>query len=98
MLIWGTRWSTTTPGQLPYNCSHCRKTTMYSAIVRKGKFTLFFIPLFPIGKQYQIACNLCGLRLKAVDNLRTQLEVWEKTGRFPEAQMVSASGGKQLGL
>jgi hypothetical protein len=50
MLIWGTRWSTTTPGQLPYNCSHCRKTTMYSAIVRKGKFTLFFIPLFPIGK------------------------------------------------
>jgi hypothetical protein len=65
---------------------------MHTAIVRKGRFTLFFIPLFPIGKRYQIVCNLCGLRLKAVDNLRAQLEVWEKTGRFPDAQTVGVLG------
>jgi transcription elongation factor Elf1 len=91
MLIWGTRWSAITLGQLAYTCSRCGKTTVHSAIIRKGKFTLFFIPIFPIGKQYLIACNLCGLRLKAVDNLRTQLEQWKQTGKFPEAQQVSAS-------
>jgi len=90
MLIWGIRWFTTTLGQLSYSCSHCQKTTVYSAIIRRGKFTLFFIPIFPIGRQYLIVCNLCGLRLKAVDNLRAQLEAWEKTGKFPEAQRVGA--------
>jgi transcription elongation factor Elf1 len=91
MLIWGIRWFATTLGQLSYNCSHCGKTTVHSAIIRTGKFTLFFIPLFPIGKQYLIACNLCGLRLKAVDNLRAQLEVWGKTGKFPATQGATIS-------
>ena len=92
MLIWGIRWFTTTLGQLLYPCSQCGKKTVHTAIVRKGRFTLFFIPIFPIGKQYQILCNLCGLRLKAVDNLRAQLEVWEKTGRLPDAQTVGVLG------
>ena len=91
MLIWGIRWIAITLGQLSYSCSHCQKTTVHSAIIRKGRFTLFFIPIFPIGKQYLIVCNLCGLRLKAVGNLQAQLEVWEKTGKFPEPQKVGAS-------
>lgn len=91
MLIWGIRWIAITLGQLSYRCSHCQKTTVHSAIIRKGKFTLFFIPIFPIGKQYFIACNLCGLRLKAIGNLQGQLEVWEKTGKFRETQKVDAS-------
>jgi hypothetical protein len=91
MLIWGIRWFTTVLGQLLYACTHCQKSTMHTATVRKGRFTLFFIPIFPIGKQYLITCNLCGLRLKAVDNLRAQLETWEKTGRLPEPQSVSVA-------
>jgi DNA-directed RNA polymerase subunit RPC12/RpoP len=90
MLIWGTRWSSVTLGQLSYACSQCGKTTVHTAAVRKGKFTLFFIPLFPISKQYVISCNLCGLRLKAVDNLRTQLEGLEQTGKLPGAQHTEA--------
>ena len=90
MLIWGIRWFTTTLGQLLYPCSQCGKKTVHSAVVQKGWFTLFFIPLIPIGKKYVIVCNLCGLRLKAVDNLRNQLETWEKTGRFPDPQTVGA--------
>jgi hypothetical protein len=95
MLIWGTRWSAFTLGQLSYACSHCRKTTIHSAIARKGKFTLFFMPLFPISKQYLISCNLCGLRLKAVNDLRSQLEQLEQTGHLPNAQGTapSKSGG-----
>jgi hypothetical protein len=88
MLIWGIRWIAITLGQLSFPCSHCGKTTVHSAIVRKGKFTLFFIPLFPIGKKYLIACNLCGLRRRAAGNLGAQLQVWERTGTFPAQQTV----------
>jgi zinc-ribbon family len=90
MLIWGTRWSTVTLGQLSYLCSQCGKTTVHSAVIRKGKFTLFFIPIFPIRKQYLISCNLCGLRLKAVDDLRAQLVGLEQTGKLPGAQQTEA--------
>ena len=90
MIIWGIRWFAKTLGQLLYGCSNCGKKTVHSAVVQKGWFTLFFIPLIPIGKKYVIVCNLCGLRLKAVDNLRNQLETWEKTGRFPDPQTVGA--------
>ena len=83
MIIWGIRWTAVILGQLLYACSHCQKQTMHSAIVRKGKFTLFFIPIFPVGRQYMISCNLCGLRLRAVGNLEAQLQQWEKTGQFP---------------
>ena len=92
MIIWGIRWFATTLGQLLYSCSNCGKKTAHTAVVQKGWFTLFFIPLIPIGKKYVIVCNLCGLRLKAVDNLRNQLEIWGKTGRFPDAQTVGAQG------
>jgi DNA-directed RNA polymerase subunit RPC12/RpoP len=92
MIIWGIRWFATTLGQLLYSCSNCGKKTVHTAAVQKGWFTLFFIPLIPIGKKYVIVCNLCGLRLKAVDNLKAQLEIWAKTGRFPDAQTVGAQG------
>jgi len=91
MLIWGTRWSSTPLGQISYNCSQCGKQTVHTAYIRKGKFTLFFIPIFPISKQYLIACNLCGLRLKAVDNLLAQLENLEKTGNLSGTKEMAGS-------
>jgi hypothetical protein len=90
MLIFGTRWTLVVLGQLLYSCSHCQKQTMHSALVNKGKFTLFFIPLFPIGKKYLISCNLCGLRNRAVGTLYLQLQQWEKTGQFPPPEAVGA--------
>jgi len=90
MLIFGTRWTAVMLGQLLYVCSHCQKETMHSAIVRKGMFTLFFIPLIPIGRQYLITCNLCGLRLRAVGNLLAQLQQWEKTGQLPSVESLAA--------
>lgn len=90
MLIWGIRWTTVILGQLLYACSHCQKQTMHSAIVRKGKFTLFFIPIFPVGRKYLIACDLCRLRLRAVGNLLAQLQQWDKTGQFPSAEPRAA--------
>lgn len=81
--IWGIRWKTVPLGQLAYNCSHCGRSTVHTAVVENGKFTLFFIPLIPIGKKYTIVCNSCGLRLKAVAKLQEQLKELERTGQLP---------------
>jgi hypothetical protein len=63
---------------------------MHSAIVSKGKFTLFWIPIFPIGRKYLVQCNVCGLRRNAVANLYLQLQQWDKTGQFPSAESIVA--------
>jgi len=84
--IWGSRRTTKPLGQIEYSCSKCRKTAVHTANVVTGKFTFFFVPIFTLRKQYLIVCNLCGLRLKAVDNLLAQLQAWEKTGRLPPAK------------
>jgi hypothetical protein len=62
---------------------------MHSAMVNKGKFTLFFIPIFPIGRKDLIACNVCGLRRQAVGTLFLQLQQWEKTGDFPSPEAIA---------
>jgi zinc-ribbon family len=73
MLIWGTRWVTVVLGQFIRQCSNCPGSAQ-SGVVRKGKFTLFFIPIFPIGKDYLLVCNVCGLRLRAVGSLLEELK------------------------
>jgi len=65
MLIWGFRWKTLSLGQIAYICSQCSRSTVHTAIVERGRLTILFIPLIPIGSGYRIVCNLCGLRLRA---------------------------------
>lgn len=37
-------------------------------------FTLFFIPVIPLGGSHLIRCNLCGLTLKCSPELKAQIE------------------------
>jgi len=80
MLIWGIRWKIVPLGQLKYNCSHCGEPTFHTALAEKGKVTIFFIPLIPIGVKYMMVCNFCGMRLKAIGDLKEQLKGLERTG------------------
>lgn len=69
MIIWGYRTRNNVMGQLPYVCRQCGRNG-YHAVVRTSRyFTLFFIPIFPIGKSTTARCNLCGFQEK-VDNAR----------------------------
>jgi hypothetical protein len=47
---------------------------MFTAIVSKRWFTLFFIPVIPLGSIHLIRCNLCGLTLKCSPELKAQIE------------------------
>ena len=69
----GTRRRARPLGQMERPCSKCARNTMHSAFESKLWFTLFFIPVIPLGTSYAIRCNLCGLALKASPELKEQL-------------------------
>jgi len=99
MLIWGIRWRSIFLGQLTFTCSHCARVLIHTAFVEKGMFTLFFIPIFPVGKNYMIVCNLCGLKRRAGGDLRLQFKQWNQTGQFPtpesvQPQMIRSRGSR----
>lgn len=69
MIIYGYRSRNKVMGQLPYVCPQCKRNG-YHAVVRTSRyFTLFWIPIIPIGKSTTARCNLCGYQEK-VDNKR----------------------------
>lgn len=84
MLIFGIRTKSKPVGHVLYHCSHCHANRVHTALSISKYFTLFFIAILPLGREYQIACNLCGLRLKAVALLEQQLRQMDLTGALPE--------------
>jgi len=44
-----------------------------SAIETQRWFTVFFVPVIPIGSSYAIRCNLCGLTVKGSAEVKKQL-------------------------
>jgi hypothetical protein len=48
-------------GQMPTTCDRCARETVHSLEQRRTWFTLFFLPIFPLGGQHEVRrCNLCG--------------------------------------
>ena len=74
IIFFGQRWTSTPFGQIELACPRCGKQTVHSAQYVSGKFTLFFVPVLPLHSQYQVICNLCGYKRKALGMLRAQLE------------------------
>jgi hypothetical protein len=60
-------------GQLERSCSKCARPTIHTAIEAQKWFTLFFVPVIPLGSSFITRCNLCGLALKSSPELKTQL-------------------------
>ncbi len=67
MIIYGYRTSNQVMGQLPQVCSYCRRTGLHTVVRSKRMFTLFWIPIFPIGKKTTMHCTLCGYQMQ-IDN------------------------------
>lgn len=84
-ILIGTRWKGAPIGQFSYPCTKCGKSVVHTAAIQRGKLTLFFIPLIPIGKKYLLICNLCGLRRNPVGNLLAQMQQLEQSGQLAPA-------------
>ena len=47
--LFGVRTKSKPINQIQYPCSNCKRTTVFTAIESKRWFTLFFIPVIPLG-------------------------------------------------
>lgn len=60
MIIWGFRVTQALLATLNYVCDNCRQPAAHQLVKRVRKFTLFFIPLFPVSTKYVDTCTYCG--------------------------------------
>ena len=60
MLIFGLSVSEDVLSTLIYACETCGNSAAHHLIKRTRKFSLFFIPLFPVGTNYFDSCTACG--------------------------------------
>lgn len=88
MIIWGLRNRGNALGQIQLTCPNCHRAAMTSLAQTRRWFTLFFIPLFPIGAKQSIAvCGLCGFRYQ-VDNAQAESLVAQATpGTLPPSRV-----------
>ncbi|MEJ7635008.1 zinc ribbon domain-containing protein [Aeromicrobium sp.] len=60
MIIFGFRSSVIQIAMMTYLCSRCGNPAAHALRKVVRKFTLFFIPLFPVSTKYSVQCTFCG--------------------------------------
>lgn len=67
IILFGTRTTPSVMGQLSYVCMRCQQHAWHTFVRSAQWFTLFFIPVIPLGKSTYATCNTCRFR-QAVGN------------------------------
>ena len=62
MIILGLRGSTTQLATMTLVCPQCHNPAAHRLLRTVNRFTLFFVPLFPVSTRHTIDCTFCGLR------------------------------------
>jgi len=70
--LFGTRTKKTPIAQVDRVCSKCAKHTMHAVVETRRWFTLFFIPVIPLGGNNFTHCGVCGLTTKCPPELKNQ--------------------------
>jgi hypothetical protein len=60
MIIFGFRGYVKLLAMLTFVCASCRNPAAHRVVQVTRKFTLFFIPLFPISRSRHMTCTFCG--------------------------------------
>ncbi len=71
--LFGMRTKAKSIGQVERPCSKCARPTMHNAVESQRWFTLFFIPVIPLGSNYVVRCGVCGLTTKGSPELKHQV-------------------------
>lgn len=61
MIIFGTKTYLVQLAMLNLLCQGCGNPAAHSLKRRVTKFTLFFVPLFPVSSKYLTQCTFCGV-------------------------------------
>ena len=56
-------------------CTKCVRPTMHALVQTKKWFTLFFIPVIPVGGNFFARCGVCGLTTKCTSEIKDQASI-----------------------
>ncbi|MEV6790810.1 zinc-ribbon domain-containing protein [Streptomyces sp. NPDC051320] len=74
MIIFGTRGYIYQLAILTLVCGHCGNPSAHTLRKRVTKFTLFFVPLFPLSVKYATQCTFCGMESRLTKEQAEQLQ------------------------
>jgi hypothetical protein len=66
-------------------CGRCGNPAAHTLRKRVMKFTLFFIPLFPISSKYSTQCTFCGAQTSMQKDQAEQLQAQVASQAQPQA-------------
>ena len=64
MIVWGWRSYIQALAMMTFLCGNCGNPAMHHVKRAYTKFTLFWIPLFPVSSKYYTECTFCGVTHK----------------------------------
>ncbi|WP_405584546.1 zinc-ribbon domain-containing protein [Streptomyces sp. NBC_01190] len=94
MIIFGTRSYLYTLAMITLVCGSCGNPAAHALKKRVTKFTLFFVPLFPIGVKYTTQCTFCGTQQKLPKEQAEQLQAQARAQAQPQ-QVPGQQGAAQ---
>ncbi|PFG38122.1 zinc ribbon family protein [Georgenia soli] len=80
MIILGLRGSTSLLATMTLVCPQCHNPAAHRLLRTVNRFTLFFVPLFPVSRKYVIDCTFCGLRRTPTRAQAEKLQRLAETG------------------
>ncbi|MCR6486731.1 zinc-ribbon domain-containing protein [Amycolatopsis sp. OK19-0408] len=80
MLIWGWRTRVYVLAMTTFLCGRCGNPASHAVRKAVTKFTLFFIPLFPISVKYSAQCTFCGVENRIPKEDAVRLQAQEEQG------------------
>ncbi|MFI5802222.1 zinc-ribbon domain-containing protein [Streptomyces sp. NPDC051561] len=80
MIIFGTKGYVYQLAMLMLLCGQCGNPAAHSLRKRVTKFTLFFVPLFPVSTKYVTQCTFCGAERRVEQEEAERLQAQEGQG------------------
>ncbi|MFE0450817.1 zinc-ribbon domain-containing protein [Streptomyces sp. NPDC058914] len=81
MIIFGTKGYLYQLAIVTLVCGRCGNPAAHTLRKRVTKFTLFFVPLFPVSTKYATQCTFCGAEQKVTTEQAEQLQA-QGSGEF----------------
>lgn len=88
MIIYGWRRQVRHLTNVTYLCGQCQNPTAHALRKTVTKFTLFFIPLFPVNSKHFTVCTFCGATNK-LTKAEAQQVLATQEGAAPQAPQPS---------
>jgi hypothetical protein len=97
LIIWGYRRYLQQLAMLTFLCGSCGNPAAHALSRAVTKFTLFFIPLFPISSKYFTQCTFCGASRRVSKDEALQLQQQAGYGGQPGGRPHGGPQGPYAG-